>query len=53
MNLPALNGKLELKSKLKFRRKYNNKPPTTFFFPFAVSDARGYTLSYYSQNETL
>lgn len=34
MNLPALNGELELKGKLKFRRKYNNKPPPSFFFLF-------------------
>lgn len=47
MNLPALNGELELKGKLKFRRKYSNKPPPSiFFFSYAVSDVRGSTRPY-------
>lgn len=45
MNLPALNGELELKGKLKFRRKYNNKPSLSIFFAFAISDVRGSTQS--------
>lgn len=41
MNLPALNGKLKLKGKLKFRRKYNNKPPLPIFslLLFQMSEA--------------
>ena len=60
MNLPGLNGELELKDKLKFRRKYNKPPLSLFSFsfflpspppPLAVLDIRGYTLSYYSQKK--
>lgn len=47
MNLPALNGELKLKGKLKFRRKYNNKPSLPIFFSFAISDVRGSTQLYY------
>ena len=58
MNLPGLNGELELKDKLKFRRKYNKPPLSLFSFPFflispplAALDIRVYTLSYYSQKK--
>lgn len=57
MNLPGLNGELELKDKLKFRRKYNKPSLSLFsfsffyFFPLAVLDTRGYPLSYYSQKK--
>lgn len=43
MNLSALNGKLELKGKLKFKRKYNNKPLP--FFPFYFLNVRNSKLS--------
>lgn len=39
MNLPALYGELASKSKLKFRRKYNNKPSLSIFFSFAILES--------------
>lgn len=39
MNLPALYGELESKGKLKFRRKYNNKPSLSIFSPFVILES--------------